>query len=87
MDTLRQESTFDDQPFDDLSRNFILSDRFTGLAEFGVRSIHNADIIRLKGLAGPPMHCVKILVVSEAATEMAATPYGHHAFRILAAGP
>jgi hypothetical protein len=34
MDTLLQESTFDDQRFEDLQRNFILSDRFTGLAEF-----------------------------------------------------
>jgi hypothetical protein len=53
MDTLLQESTFGDQRFEDLWRNFILADRFTGLAEFGVRSIDNADI-RLKGLAGPP---------------------------------
>jgi hypothetical protein len=36
----------------------------TGLAEFGVRSICNVDIIRLKGLIkelDPPLHCVQNL--------------------------
>ena len=33
------------QRFEDLWRNFIFLDRLTGLAEFGVRSIYNLDII------------------------------------------
>jgi len=50
MNTLREESTFDDWSFEDLQGNFILLDRLASLAEFGVCSLDNVDIVRLKWL-------------------------------------